>query len=88
MDAAVNGAAHLHPGQEGLQPMEGAVGQGGQGQSQVDKSMIRCLSCQEASRPNQRQYLSASNWSKHVTKIHKGTKGLRLKDWCYKGEED
>jgi hypothetical protein len=45
MEAAGDGAGHLHLDQEGLHPMEGAVGQGAQGQSQVDKSMIRCLTC-------------------------------------------
>jgi hypothetical protein len=31
--------------QEELHQRQGAVGQGGQGQSQVDKSMIQCLIC-------------------------------------------
>jgi hypothetical protein len=77
MEGAVNGAGHLHEDQEGLHQREGAAGQGGQGQSQVDKSMIRCLTCNEV-RPTKRPYFSASNWSKHVSSIHKGVKGLRL----------
>ena len=77
MEANGNGEAGLPHNQEGLHQRQGAVGQGGQGQSQVDKSMIKCLTCKEG-RPAKRQYFSASNWSKHVSNIHKGVKGLRL----------
>ena len=81
-----NDDAAGRPHQGALSQMQGAVGQGGQGQSQVDKSMVQCVRCKNAGRA-QRPYISATNWSKHVANIHHGVKGSRLKDWCYKGEE-